>query len=309
MTLSSIRPGRFEDLPELKRLHTGGSRCFYYSDAAQSEEPELLAGMNAVLVDQQTERLKGYVSFDCAKRSDVLPATAPIKVTLRAAAFSSPAKVARLQFRALFDHTQKQLPPQSQGYLFSALAEQGWLRASLKEAGFDSTDSIRLYERRSGEVESVQQTAVLRPAQPSDLLRLAKVDAETFEPLWHMGTLELKNLLRDCRFEIAKMAQETVGYSVLRLNSDGSPRGFNSAQLVRLAVHPRFQARGIGRQLLVSSLLYAHQLRIERVFLNTQESNAPSQKLYESLQFRKRGRSVPVFVHRVKGRLAQHSIL
>lgn len=306
MNLSWIRPGRLEDLPELKRLHTSSLRCYYYDDVAQTEEPELLTGLNAVLVDQQTETLRGYVAFDGVKRSDVLPATAPTKVSLRAAAFSSPGPVARLQFRALFEHAHQQLPPLSQGYLFSALTEQGWLRASLKESGFDIRDSVRFYERKPSEVEIVRQPAVLRPAQPPDLLKLAKVDAAAFDPLWHMGTFELQKLLGDSRLEIAEMAQETVGYSALRLNSDGSPRGYGSAQVVRLAVHPVFQARGIGRQLMVSSLHYAQQLGIDRVFLNTQESNAPSKRLYESLQFRKRGRPVPVFVNRVRTCLAQH---
>ena len=309
MKPTSIRQGRLEDLPELRRLHTSCSRSYYYNDLGDTEEHELLAGVNAVLEDQQSERLRGYISFDGISRSEVLPVCAPTKVSLRAAAFKSAGAAARLQFRALIEHAQEQLPPQSQGYLFSALTEQGWLRASLEEAGFNFCESVQLYERRSPEVETVQQPAVLRPLQPSDLQQLAELDAATFEPLWHMGTIELKSLLRYCRFEIAEIAQETAGYSALRLNSDGSPRGFSSAQVVRLAVLPRFQARGIGRQLLVSSLRYTHGLEVDRVFLNTQESNAPSQKLYESLQFRKRGRPIPVFVKRVNRRLAQHSTL
>ncbi|MCY4078942.1 MAG: GNAT family N-acetyltransferase [Caldilineaceae bacterium] len=305
MEPSSIRQGRFEDLPELRRLHTSCSRSYYYDDLGDTEEPELLAGVNAVLEDQQSERLRGYISFDGIRRSAVLPVSAPTKVSLRAAAFTSAGAAARLQFRVLFEHAQEQLPPQSQGYLFSALTEQGWLSASLKEAGFDFCDSVQLYERRSPEVEIVRQPAVLRPVQPSDLLQLAELDAATFEPLWHMGTIELKSLLRNCRFEIAEFANVTAGYSALRLNSDGSPRGFNSAQIVRLAVHPRFQGKGIGRQLLVSSLRYTHELGADRVFLNTQASNAPSRKLYESLQFRRRGRPIPVFIKRANRRLAQ----
>ena len=306
---TSIRQVRYEDLPELQRLHTSCSRSYYYDDHSDNEEGELLAGVNAVLEDKLSERLRAYIFFDGVNRSELLPVSAPTRISLRAAAFNSAGAAARLQFRALLEHAQEQLPPQSQGYLFTALTEQGWLRASLREAGFEICDSVRSYERRSPQIEKAQQPAVVRPVQPSDLLQLAKVDAATFEPLWHMGTIELKYLLHDCRFEIAEIAQESVGYSVLRLNSDGSPRGFNSAQVVRLAVHPDFQARGIGRQLLVSCLRYTHQLDIDRVFLNTQESNANSQKLYESLRFRKRGRPIPVFVKRVKRRLAKRFTL
>ncbi len=305
MNHSSIRPGRLEDLPELQRLHAGSLRSYYYDDLGDNEEPGLLKGVNAVLVDRHTKKLKGFVAFDPVWRSQALPDSAPSKVPLRAAAISSAGAAARSQFRALFEHTRQQLPPQSQGYLFYALTEQGWLRASLKESGFDQCDAVRFYERKSRAVEPVSQPAALRPSQTSDLPQLAKLDAAAFEPLWHMGVTELQHLHCACRIEIAEMAEMTVGYSALRLISDGSPRGFGSAQLVRLAVHPGAQTRGIGRQLLVASLCYARQLGINRVFLNTQESNTPSRNLYESLQFRRRGRPVPVFVNRMKQRQAQ----
>lgn len=304
-----IRPGRLEDLPELHRLHASSPRCYYYDDLADFEEPDLLKGVNAVLVDQQKERLNGFVTFDCVKRSRALHASAPTKVSLRAAAFTSAGAAARLQFRALFEHAHQQLPPQPQGYLYSALTEQGWLRASLLECGFDHLDAVRFYERKSPSVADVPQTAALGPAQPSDLPKLAEVDAAAFETLWHMGASELEHLHRDCRIEIAQIAHETVGYSALRLISDGSPRGFSSAQVVRLAVQPSVQGRGVGRQLLVACLSYAHQIGIDRVFLNTQESNMPSQNLYTSLKFRRRGRPVPVFVNRVTQRQAQQTYL
>ena len=301
MIPTSIRAGRLEDLPELQRLHASSLRCYYYDDLADSEEPDLLKGVNAVLVDRHSDRLEGYVTFDSLSRSKALPASAPTRVPLRAAAFSVAAAATRLQFRTLFEHARRQLPPQPYGYLFCALTEQGWLRASLQESGFDRLDAVLFYERKSHSVGTVCQTAALRPALLSDLQKLAEIDAAAFEPLWHMGVTELQHLHRDCRFEIAESGRSTVGYSALRLMSDGSPRGFGSAQVVRLAVHPAVQGRGIGRQLLVASLCYARQLGINRVFLNTQESNLHSKKLYESLNFKRRGRPVPVFVNLVSG--------
>jgi len=305
MNHSSIRPGRLEDLPELQRLHAESLRSYYYDDLGNSEEPELIRGVNAVFVDRHTRKLKGFVAFDRVLRSQALPESAPSKVPLRAAAISSAGPAARSHFRALFEHTRQQLPLQSQGYLFFALTRQGWLRASLEESGFDQCDAVRFYERRSSTVEPVSQPAALRPAQPSDLPKLAKLDAAAFEPLWHMGVTELQQLQRDCHIEIAEAAETTVGYSALRLVSDGSRQGSGSAQLVRLAVHPRAQTRGVGRQLLVAGLCRATDLGFGRVFLNTQESNTPSQNLYESLQFRRRGRTVPVFVKREEQRQSQ----
>ncbi len=299
MNLSSIRPGRLEDLPEMHRLHSNSLRSYFYDDLGSTEVPDLLKGANAVLVDHQTERLKGFVSFDSVQRSEALPVSAPTKVSLRAVALSSAGATARLQFRALFENARQQLPVQPQGYLFYALTEQRWLQASLKETGFAYRDAVRFYERISRAFQPIPQPAALRPAKRTDLPPLACLDASAFEPLWHMGAADLQALHRDCRFEIAEMARQTVGYSALRLNSNRSQSGYDSAQLVRLAVHPCSQNRGIGRQLLVAGLCYAHQLGIGRVFLNTQESNSLSQKLYESLQFRKRGRPVPVLVKKV----------
>ncbi|MXX24922.1 MAG: GNAT family N-acetyltransferase [Caldilineaceae bacterium SB0668_bin_21] len=306
MIPTSIRAGRLEDLPELQRLHASSLRCYYYDDLADSGEPDLLKGVNAVLVDRHSDRLEGFVTFDSLRRSKALPASAPTRVPLRAAAFSVGGAASRQQFRSLFEHAHRQLPPQPYGYLFCALTEQGWLRASLQESGFDRLDAVLFYERKSHSVGTVCQTAALRPAQLSDLHKLAEIDAAAFEPLWHMGVTELQHLHRDCRFEIAELAGSTVGYSALRLMSDGSPRGFGSAQVVRLAVHPAVQGRGIGRQLLVACLCYASQLGINRVFLNTQESNLLSKKLYESLNFKRRGRPVPVLVKIVSGSHARH---
>ncbi len=299
MNLSSIRPGRLEDLPELHRLHSSSLRSYFYDDLGSAEELDLLQGTIAVLMDQQSDRLRGFVSLDSAPRSGALPFAAPTKVSLRAAALSSGGAAARLQFRALFEYARRQLPANSHGYLFFAMTEQGWLQASLREAGFDQSDAVRFYERRSRSIHPLLQPAALRLAQPSDLPPLARLDAAAFEPMWHMGAADLQTLQRDCRFEIAELTTQTVGYSALRLNADGFPNGHDSAQLVRLAVHPQAQSLGIGRQLLVASLCYAQRLRIDRVFLNTQESNRPSQKLYESLKFRKRGRAVPVLVKEV----------
>ena len=57
------------------------------------------------------------------------------------------------------------------------------------------------------------------------------------------------------------------------------------------------QRRGIGRQLLADSILYAHAQGVYRIQLNTQESNKASQQLYESFNFRRQGRNVPVLAY------------
>lgn len=305
MTLPSIRPGRKQDLPALSHLFAAGPRSYFYDELGDASEPDLLDGPNAVLIDQRAKRLRGYISLRLAQRSPALPPNASTKVSLRAAAFSSAGHAARLQFRALFCFAQRLLPPCQYGYLFFALTEQRWLQASLKESGFEISDAVRSYECKVREVQQAPQPANLRPAQKTDFASLAAVDAAAFEPLWHMGESDLLALHRDCRFEVAETEGTPIGYTALRLHQDGSARGFSSAQIVRLAVHPNAQNQGVGRQLLVACLGYTRSLDIRRVYLNTQESNARSRRLYESLQFRLRGRPVPVFVKKESVRQTQ----
>ncbi len=61
------------------------------------------------------------------------------------------------------------------------------------------------------------------------------------------------------------------------------------AHVARLAVHPRWQGRGIGRQLMIDALTMAAEGNCQRVVLNTQVDNIPSQRLYHSLGFRPTG--------------------
>ena len=272
---------------------------------AASQKPDLLEGVNAVLEDQGTERLTGFVSLRPAHQSAALPPEAAAKVSLRAAAVTLPGAAARQQFRDLFSYAQQLLPPIPRDYLFFALTERRWLHACLRDAEFKKTDAVRFYQWKHRDIPQVPQPARLRAAQESDLAALAALDAFAFGAVWHMGESDLGTLQRDCRFEIAAIDGKVVGYTALRLSQDPSSQSVASAQVVRLAVHPEVQNNGIGRQLLVACLTTAKSLGIRHVFLNTQESNTHSRRLYESLHFQKRGHSIPVFVKEGTGRLPQ----
>ena len=160
-----IRPGRLEDLPELHRLHASSPRCYYYDDLADFEEPDLLKGVNAVLVDQQKERLNGFVTFDCVKRSRALHASAPTKVSLRAAAFTSAGAAARLQFRALFEHAHQQLPRSPKGTSISrSPSKVGFVPAYLSAA---STISMPYASTNANHLQSQTYLKPLHWALPN----------------------------------------------------------------------------------------------------------------------------------------------
>ncbi len=300
MNPSSIRPAQSEDLSEMCRLLANGSRS--YANVGVEHLPGLLQGGSAADVDVEAQKLSGFVVLQQEDFAEELCAHAPARVSLRAAATMYPGAEARKQFSALFECAEKTLPAWPAGQLVYALTDQNWLQASLSEAGFAHHDSIRFYERSGPIAQPQHQPADLLPAHRSDLPHLAHVDGAAFEPLWRMGVAELKRLYEECRVEVAVRDGKKVGYAALNLHTDGDRPDEKTAQIVRLAVHPLAQELGIGRQLLVSSLCHAHARGICRVLLNTQESNRFSQRLYESVQFRKRGRAVPVYVKRISFR-------
>ena len=296
MNPSAIRPARSEDLPEMCRLLAGGSRSF--ANVGAEDLPGLLQGSTGAAVQVDARKISGFVVLQQEDFADEHSTDAPARVSLLATATKFPGAKAREQFSALFECAEGTLPARPAGQLFYALTDQNWLQASLSEAGFAHCDSIRFYERRGPVPQPQHRPARLLPADRSDIPHLARVDAAAFEPLWRMGVAEFGRLYEECHVEVAVRDGKRVGYAALNLYTDGDRRDEKSAQLVRLAVHPQAQELGIGRQLLVSSLCHANSLGIYRVLLNTQESNRHSQRLYESVQFRKRGRAVPVYVKR-----------
>ena len=207
-----------------------------------------------------------------------------------------------------------------------------WLVRPLLAAHFAQIDRVQFLElqrlsRRVGEIhEQLSQSVAqvvdeggrhgvieLRPAQPSDVERLAALDGETFDPLWHMGAPRLLELLLSCHVCVATArsgpadAERLVGYAALcgPASTAGAGQSLwgeaaaSEAMLARLAVHPSAQGRGIGRRLLMDSLSAAHERGAETVVLNTQTSNARSQALYRSLGFRRTGEIYPVLTRTV----------
>ena len=127
----------------------------------------------------------------------------------------------------------------------------------------------------------------LRPGQATDLAALALIDAAAFPPLWHFDALALHELLLTSRLQVAFNADELIGYTALT-------SGAGSAYLARLAVHPHWQGRGLGKALLYDALLYAQTEGIQAVMLNTQVHNRTAQQLYRAVGFRPTGRITPV---------------
>jgi ribosomal-protein-alanine N-acetyltransferase len=73
---------------------------------------------------------------------------------------------------------------------------------------------------------------------------------------------------------VAVAAQEPVGYCYCSVEEG------EHGHLIRMAVHPTWQGRGIGTRLLSEALLFFRQAGVRHVTLNTQEENEGAQRLY-----------------------------
>lgn len=108
---------------------------------------------------------------------------------------------------------------------------------------------------------------------------LLAIDAAAFSSFWRFDRLGLTEAL------------EATGKSRVLIirDSDGAPTGFaivgfGSAisYLQRVAVHPDWQGRGMGRSLVRVAARQARQAGARVMLLNTQLDNEPAMRLYES---------------------------
>jgi ribosomal protein S18 acetylase RimI-like enzyme len=286
-----IRPASPDLLPQVRHLYHHGRHA--YLNFGTEDLPTLLK-KDLALVGEDRSRLWGFLGIQFESRPPTLPPDAPSRAYLRGvmlAAGRSPSRdIAALARAAL-----EQLKEIQEPWQVIALANLPWLLQPLLEAGFQQVDQISFYQRTRRDVPDAQQPAHLRPAAQADLAPLARLDAETFSPLWHMGESELVQFFFSCRVQVAVWSGQIVGYAVTALPSTASVSP-EPAQLVRLAVHPSAQDLGIGRQLVVDSIAYALSSGASNLHLNTQASNQRSQHLYTALGFRATGRPVPVLV-------------
>jgi ribosomal protein S18 acetylase RimI-like enzyme len=111
------------------------------------------------------------------------------------------------------------------------------------------------------------------------------VDRASFDGFWQFDESGLGEALRATprtRFRGAfcpPTAEELAGYAIC---GRSGPRGF----VQRLAVHPDYQHRGLGRALVLDGLHWMRRRRVRRAVVNTQLGNAAALNLYQQIGFR-----------------------
>lgn len=296
-----IRLATPDDLPLLRSLLAKSSRAFL--NTGYEDLPGLLRSGVTALGEDRRGNPWGFVAFFVEERLTSLPADAPRRAFLRAAAHQRQLFADRPLVALL--HTAVEAVGQAMGqgageggeaFACIALTDLGWLNGAMSHAGFEKQEEIRFYLRTQQELPPVNGPALLRPITPEDLSEVAHLDSQAFAAIWHMGQAELMQLCLSARMQVARHQGRIVGYSATALRPSPNGEFGPDAQIVRLAVAPWIRRMGIGRQLLTDAIAYAHAAGITRIELNTQESNHSSQRLYESFGFRRQGKNVPVMV-------------
>ena len=169
------------------------------------------------------------------------------------------------------------------------LAQEDWLNRFFPACGFEKADEIIVYARLVSVIErSISGVEVRRTDDPK---LLAALDRECFEPMWGMTEREFIHvvLLGGAVPLIAYVDGVAAGYVVVSPHRD-------VCEVVRLGVVEGHRHRGIGSALLQEAMEVCASSGTLSVLLNTQKSNEPARRLYESFGFRSFGMPVPVWV-------------
>jgi len=299
-----IRPALPTDLPAIRRLLQENRHSFL--NCGLEDVPDLLNGAGAAvgLLPGDGTDIWGFVAFD-APALTAAPGSLP-DGALRAAVIGRqlPAGASAEQ---LIGQVITSLTAKGQPFQLTALTAESWLERLLTGQGFGVADHLCFYLRTRRSLPDSAGSALLRPLRQDELAALTGLDSLAFAPLWRMGTTDLLELIFTSRIQAAEVDGRLAGYMALSLHTAPDRHDENQAQLIRMAVYPALQGRGIGRQLLVESIAYAHAHDCYRILLNTPESNPAAQRLYESIHFRRHGARMPVLVYRtksVKGEIA-----
>lgn len=123
---------------------------------------------------------------------------------------------------------------------------------------------------------------VVDPLEPAHARSVSDLHAGTFTRPWTDGEF------------LDMLAQPTVFGFVARELTWGKARilGFvlaraaaGEAEILTIAVAPDWQGHGLGRKMMDAVLYRAHHERVESVFLEVDETNAPAIALYRKLGF------------------------
>jgi ribosomal protein S18 acetylase RimI-like enzyme len=167
--------------------------------------------------------------------------------------------------------------------------EQGGFLA----AGFEVEERLHLLGLDLDALPPVPPGASLERLGWRQRQEVLDVDRAAFDTFWQFDEAGLGEALRATprtRFRGALVSEppdRLAGYAIC---GRSGPRGF----VQRLAVHPEFQHRGLGRTLLLDGLHWMRHKKVRRAVVNTQLGNATALNLYQQIGFRREAAGLSV---------------
>jgi [ribosomal protein S18]-alanine N-acetyltransferase len=155
-----------------------------------------------------------------------------------------------------------------------------WLLGTLQGRDFALVTVLHSYDKEDFSVpaEGNQQVHV-RPFTPKDVEGVVAVENLTFDQLWRHDEASFLDVARTYPyFVVAEDAEGIAGY---QFNATDATAGY----LVRIAVHPRAEGKGVGTRLMAEAVRYFQRCRVWKIVLNTEERNTRARALYERFGF------------------------
>ncbi len=113
---------------------------------------------------------------------------------------------------------------------------------------------------------------------PNLSLQLVELQEQCFCPPWTKQQID-QQLTGKRGFNFAwQVDNKLVGYVFYQLL-------FEQAEIIQIAIQPKFQKQGLAAQLITQSCDYLQQQKIEKILLEVRESNRAAIALYTKLGF------------------------
>lgn len=188
---------------------------------------------------------------------------------------------ARMLF-TLLDHLEPLLLAKGVRYLHYSGndIENDWLRTELLTRGFFPYRVLYSYDKLDYAISTEGNLQVtIRPVEASDISTLLNIEEHCFEELWRYDRISFRDTAATHPyFVVAELNGQVVGYQFNALDEE-------LGYLVRIAVHPSVNGRGIGARLMAEAIRFFQRERVIRIMLNTQDDNVHAHRLYEWFGF------------------------
>lgn len=193
-------------------------------------------------------------------------------------------------WQLLWSEVRKQLNLPG-GIKVAAIALHQWLAEMLERSKFHRVQEVVFLTWTAPMMfkTTLMSIGVIRPMEDADLPAILAVDEAAFGQIWRNSLDSLTAAYeQSCIATVIEIKGKVVGYQI-------STIGHMGGHLARLAVHPDYQGKYCGHDLLVDVLRKFLETNVTKVSVNTQQENFVSLGLYQKVGFRRTGESYGVY--------------